>query len=112
MRLPNGEFELPTLEPGQRSLQWQLHAGLDGHPQGDVPYQIVSEDKVLAQGRTDASGQTRRHIAEDHYQPVEVWFGQSGWSVQVEPDDEITPVPLDDQIYDDDDEDAILEAGS
>jgi type VI secretion system secreted protein VgrG len=102
--LPNGDLELPQVEPALRSLQWQLHSGLDGQLQGNVPYQIVSDGQVVAQGRTDASGQTQRHTEENFHQPVEVWFGESGWSVLADPGDEATPVPLDDQLYDNDDD--------
>lgn len=104
MRLPNGDLELPQVAPALRSLQWQLHSGLDGQLQGNVPYQIVSDGEVVAQGQTDVSGQTQRHTDESFHQPVEVWFGESGWSVLAESVDENTPVPLDDQLYDNDDD--------
>lgn len=104
MNLPKGDLELPQVAPVLRSLQWQLHSGLDGQLQGNVPYQIVSDDQVVAQGQTDTSGQTQRHTNESFHQPVEVWFGESGWSVLAEPGDEVTPVPLDGQLYDNDDD--------
>lgn len=101
IRFPSGDYELPQVEPKTRSFQWQLHSGLDGRQQGNVPYQIVSDGKILAEGRTDASGQTQRHEEVGRYQPVEVWFGESGWSVQPE-DDSAAPFPMDEQRYDED----------
>ena len=102
--LPNGDVELPQGKPALRSLQWQLHSGLDGQLQGNVPYQIVGDGKVVAEGQTDATGQTQRYSEDGFYKPVEIWFGESGWTVQVEPEEISTPAPLDDQIYDSDDD--------
>ncbi|MEW5789774.1 MAG: type VI secretion system Vgr family protein [Pseudomonadota bacterium] len=104
LRLPDGEFELPKLDPALRSLQWQLHSGLDGELQADVPYQIVSDGVIVAEGLTDSSGQTQRHDEVDLYKPAEVWFGESSWTVQLEPDEDGPPAPLDEQIYDDEDD--------
>ncbi|MFN4325966.1 MAG: type VI secretion system Vgr family protein [Azonexus sp.] len=103
IRLPNGDFELPQSAPQTRSFQWQLHSGLDGQRQSGVPYQLISDGKILAEGRTNASGQTGRFEQEGMYQPVEVWFGESAWSVYPETDDSTVPFPLDEQRYGDDD---------
>ncbi|KXB30579.1 hypothetical protein AT959_14745 [Dechloromonas denitrificans] len=104
IRFPCGDYELPQVEPKTRSFQWQLHSGLNGLQQSDVPYQIVSDGKLLAEGRTDSLGQTQRHKEEGHYQPVEVWFGESGWSVQPEAEDTGMPFPMDEQRYGDDED--------
>lgn len=104
IRFPCGDYELPQVEPKTRSFQWQLHSGLDGRQQNNVPYQIISGGKVLAEGQTDSLGQTRRYEEEGHYRPVEVWFGESGWSVQPEADDSAQPFQVDEQRYGEDED--------
>ncbi len=104
IRFPSGDYELPQIEPKTRSFQWQLHSGFDGRQQGSVPYQMVSNGKTLVEGRTNALGQTERYEQEGHYQPVEVWFGESGWSVHPESSDSAMPFPMDEQRYGDDDD--------
>lgn len=99
IRFPNGDYELLQVVPKSRSFQWQLHSGLDGRQQSNVPYQIVSDGKILAEGRTDSFGQTLRYEEEGYYQPVEIWFGESAWSVQPEADDSEMPFPMDEQRY-------------
>ena len=60
----------------------------------------------MAQGQTDASGQSSRIQGEQAFRPHEVWVGASGWSFAVESEGLEPPSPLDEQRYELDDEDS------
>ncbi len=93
-----GDLELPTLAPVTRSLQLQVH-GDDGLVRSKVPYVVVADDQVIAQGKTDEAGQHPRIQREDAHKPYDVWIGQSGWAFAPEPDEHEPPAPLDAQRY-------------
>jgi len=104
LTLPNGDLELPSVQPQSRSLQWQTHGLVDGKPVAKVPFEIVHEDEIVSSGNTSGTGQSMRHQREQHYSEYDVWLGTSGWSVALEETDGGLPVPLDDQLYADDGE--------
>ncbi|MDO9235182.1 MAG: type VI secretion system Vgr family protein [Aquabacterium sp.] len=93
-----GELELPALAPLTRSLQVQLHDA-SGQRHAAVPYTVVVDKQVVAQGKTDASGQSQRIQHEQAFKSYDMWIGASGWSFAIEGKDVEPPAPLDDQRY-------------
>jgi len=81
--------------PNKVSAQWRVYSGLDGGAHGSVPFALVFENKVLAQGTTAADGTISPYFNENTYQEVEIWLGKSGWSLM--PETEALPSPLDEQ---------------
>ena len=93
-----GELELPALAPLTRSLQVQLHDA-SGQRHAAVPYTIVVDKQVVAQGTTNDSGQSQRIQHEQAFKSYDMWIGASGWSFAIEGNDIEPPAPLDDQRY-------------
>ena len=98
----SGDLELPSPLPQSRSLQWQAHSLIDGSVMAGLPFELVHDDQLVAQGLTDGSGQSTRHQQEQDYSEYEVWLGESGWTVSVDDLGQEPPAPLDDQIATDD----------
>jgi type VI secretion system secreted protein VgrG len=106
LSLPSGELELPMSAPIERSIQWQAYSALDGTPMGTVPYELVHKGETVLTGRTSNTGQTDRHLAKQDFSEYEVWIGETGWAIGVEESDLGVPVPLDEQLYHLQDEEA------
>jgi type VI secretion system secreted protein VgrG len=99
LSLPSGELELPAPVPIKRSVQWQAYSALDGAPMRTVPYEIVHKGETVLTGKTSNTGQTERHLAEQNFSEYEVWIGETGWAIGVEASELGIPVPLDEQLY-------------